>query len=456
MSDHHDHDDLPAVDQRIASAASEGCAESRLLLSRRSMLGVTAALFSSAFLPDFARAATNAEARLLVVVLRGGMDGMGLMIPKLDPLYATKRKQLALPFASTLSLGSDFALHPALARVHAMFNDGDAAFAPAAGIPLLNRSHFECQDNLENGLQVNEANSTGWINRFLGALPAGDPIRLQRGLEIGEAPLILRGPEPVLGWSPTWFEKSNPDTVAQLRAVYTSNDPSLWASLENGLAADALALAAGASGGTDISVLRRGFVGAARLMRAASGPRVSVLSVGGWDTHSQQGGLTGQFNDRLSELDQALGDFKIEIGAEWANTVVICVTEFGRTVETNGDTGTDHGIATASLMVGGAVQSGFIGDWPGLAPAQLYEGDLRPTVDLRSVFKGILRDHIGVPSAALDTVVFPDSATAPTYGGLVKSPVLAARFAASARVQRQPTLQDVSPIARYRQQYGGA
>jgi uncharacterized protein (DUF1501 family) len=454
MSDHTDHDDLPPVDQRLVSAGSEGCTESRLLLSRRSMLGVTAALFSSAFLPDFAHAATNANARLLVVVLRGGMDGMGLLIPKLDPLYVAKRKQLALPFSSTLSLGADFALHPALSRVHQMYLDGDAAFAPAAGIPLLNRSHFECQDNLENGLQVNVANATGWMNRLFGALPAGDPIRVKRGLEIGESPLILRGPELVLGWSPTWFEKSNTDTVARLQSVYTAIDPSLWSSLQNGLAADALALAAGASGSGDISVLRKGFIGAARLMRAAAGPRVSVLSVGGWDTHTDQGGLTGQFRDRLAELDQGLGDFKREIGIRWANTIVLCVTEFGRTVETNGTTGTDHGIATTSLMVGGAVKRRFIGDWPGLAPAQLYENDLRPTVDLRSIFKGILRDHIGVQSAALDSVVFPDSASAPTYAGLVKTPVVQTSATAS-KAMRAPTPQDSSPIGLYRQQYGG-
>ena len=453
MTAHDDHDDLPPVDPRVLAAASEGCSESRLIMSRRSMLGVTAALFSSAFLPDFARAATNAEARFLVVVLRGGMDGMGLLIPKLDPLYPAMRQQLALPFASTLSLGADFALHPALARVHAMFKAGDAAFAPAAGIPLLNRSHFECQDNLENGLPVNTPTATGWLNRLLGALPAGDPIRVKRGIEIGEAPLILRGPEIVLGWSPTFFEKSNPDTIARLKTVYTAIDPSLWESLEGGLAADSLALAAGAGGSGDISVLRKGFIGAARLMRAAAGPRIAVLSVGGWDTHSQQGGLTGQFNDRLSELDQALGDFKSELGTKWANTIAICVTEFGRTVQINGTRGTDHGIATASLLVGGAVRRRFIGDWPGLAPTQLLEGDLRPTVDLRSVFKGILRDHIGVPTATLNSVVFPDSAAILPYAGLVKAPAVTLS-AAGSKVKRPPTLEEVAPIALYRQQYG--
>lgn len=454
MAAQDDHGGLPPVDPKLLGAACEGCAESRLLLTRRSMLGVTAALFSSAFLPDFSHAATDPEARFLVVVLRGGMDGINTLVPKLDSRYQTVRQQLAIPLSSTLSLGADFGLHPGLARVHGMFQAGDAAFAPAAGIPLRNRSHFECQDNLENGLPVNAANATGWLNRLLGALPAGDPIRVKRGIEIGEAPLILRGPEPVLGWSPTWFDKANPGNIERLKTVYTTVDLALWSSLTRGLAADRLALAAGAGGSGDIGVLRKGFIGAARLMRAATGPRIAVLSIGGWDTHADQGGVTGQFNDRLLELDEALGDLKAELGTVWAKTVAICVTEFGRTVQTNGDRGTDHGIGTVALLVGGAVRRRFIGDWPGLAPAQLFEGDLRPTIDLRAIFKGILRDHLGVPAAVLNTIVFPGSAAAPPVGNLVDSPVAAAAARPSSSFKPPPTPQDVAPIARYRRQYG--
>ncbi|MFN0190867.1 MAG: DUF1501 domain-containing protein [Aestuariivirga sp.] len=449
MSDHDEHD-LPPVDPRIAGAAHEGCAESRLLMSRRSMLGVTAALFSSAFLPDFSHAASNANARLLVVVLRGGMDGMGMVIPKLDPLYESVRQSLAIPFASTRTLGTDFGLHPALAQVHTMFQAGDVAIAPASAIPLRNRSHFECQDNLENGLPVNTPDATGWLNRFFGSLPAGDPIRVKRGIEIGEAPLILRGPEPVLGWSPTWFDKSNPATLARLETVYTALDPELGDSLARGIASDELALASGAGGG-DVSVLRKGFIGAARLMRAATGPRVAVLSVGGWDTHSDEGGVTGQFADRLSELDQGLADFKREIGTEWANTAVICVTEFGRTVVTNGSVGTDHGIATVALLVGGAIRRHFIGDWPGLAPAQLFDGDLRPTVDLRAIFKGLLKDHFGMPLTTINSFVFPDSAAITPSPSLVKNPTASST---SGKSKRPATMQEISPIGRYRQQYG--
>lgn len=453
MSGHDDHHDLASVTPGLLGAAREGCEESRLLLSRRAMLGVTAALFSSAFLPNIALADTDGQARLLIVVLRGGMDGMGMVIPKLDPRYEQRRRQLALPFSSTLSLGSDFALHPALARTHRMFGDGDAAIVPAAGIALLNRSHFECQDNLENGLPVNTANATGWLNRLLGALPAGDPIRKRLGLEIGEAPLILRGPEPVLGWSPTWFEKSDPGNVARLETVYTALDPALWSSLERGLEADRLALAAGAGTDGDVSVLRKGFIGAARLMRATTGPRISVLSVGGWDTHSQQGGLTGQFNDRLLELDQALGDLKRELGTVWSKTVAICVTEFGRTVDTNGDAGTDHGGGTVALLVGGALRGGIYGDWPGLADNQLFEGNaLQPTVDLRSIFKGVLRDHIGVPGAILEASVFPGSTAIKPTANLIGQPAAATHNLVG--YTKPLSLQDAAPIARYRQKHG--
>lgn len=443
-------DGLPPVDPRTAAAAREGCPDARLALSRRSMIGVTASLFSSAFLPDFAQAATDPDARLLVVVLRGGMDGMGMLVPKLDPRYASLRGRLAIPFSSTLSLGPDFGLHPALSRVHAMFAAGDAAFAPAAGIPVRNRSHFECQDNLENGLPANVSNSTGWLNRLLGGLPSGDPIRLKRGIEIGEAPLILRGPEPVLGWSPTWFEKTRPDNLQRLQTVYSTLDPALWQSLWRGILADRLASAAGAGGGAT-SPLRKGFIGAARLMRAATGPRIAVLSVDNWDTHANEGGVTGQFADRLRELDEALGDLRTELGALWGKTVAICVTEFGRTVRINGSAGTDHGIASAALLVGGAVRRGFIGDWPGLAPAQLFDGDLRPTVDLRAIFKGLLRDHIGVPRDILDTTVFPGSAALAPIAGLVDNPLPAAAPAFAA--QSAPPREEAA-ILRYRRQFG--
>ena len=188
-------------------------------------------------------------------------------------------------------------------------------------------------------------------------------------------------------------------------------------------------------------------------MRAGTGPRIAVLSVDGWDTHSDQGANTGYFNDHLAELDLALGDVKSELGTVWSKTAVICVTEFGRTVQTNGDSGTDHGVGTVALLVGGALKGGIIGDWPGIGADQLYEDTaLTPTVDLRSIFKGVLRDHIGVPTDILDTTVFPESALVKATESLIGVPTVTSRRAA--QFSKPPTMQDVAPIRQYRRKFG--
>lgn len=447
----HDHDHCNhALNERLQRAAMEGCEESRLLMSRRAMMGITAGLFSWAYMPRWAEAATT-DPRLLVVVLRGGMDGINVCIPHGDSNYVSMRGALAIPKSSAIPLngGSDFGLHPALSRFGAMYRNRDAAIVHACAIPLQNRSHFDCQDNLENGLPggVGVADATGWLNRLLTALPAGNPVKLAGAIEIGEAPLILRGPAPVLGWSPTWFEKVRDPLLRSVRQLYRDRDPQMYDVLERGLAADRLATSV-AGDSSNVSGLRKAFRGAGALIAADNGPRIAVLSVDGWDTHSEQGGAQGYMAEVLTELDLALNDFKNVVGPAWSKTLVVCATEFGRTVRTNGDEGTDHGLATTVLMCGGAVNGNRVfGDWPGIAASQLQDGDLRPTSDLRSVFKGILRDHIGVPQNLLDGPIFPDSATdAPVMTSLVKT-----AEAASATVPAStPRTRQEAPIARYR------
>lgn len=435
------------TDSRLQTAAAEGCAESRLLISRRAMLGVTAGLFSWACMPRFAEAATS-DARLLVVVLRGGMDGVNVCVPFGDSHYVSMRGSIAIPAASTIQLDSFFGLHPAMAKFGAMYGAGEAAVVHATCVPLRNRSHFDAQDNLENGLPSNTANATGWINRLLMALPAGSPVRSAGAIQIGEAPLIMRGPAPVLGWSPTWFDSVDGTLLNSVRALYSANDPHMYGMLERGLKSHNLASRVDTDDG-DISSLRKGFRGAARLLAAAEGPRIAVLSVGGWDTHADQGGANGFLAGVLGELDNAIDDFKTTAGPAWASTVVVCVTEFGRTVRVNGDAGTDHGVGTVALLAGGAVNGGrVVADWPGLAPSQLYEqSDLRPTTDVRSVFKGILRDHIGVTTNVLNASIFPGSVAALPLGNLIKpSGAPMADASAAARVKPE------SAIAKYRRE----
>jgi uncharacterized protein (DUF1501 family) len=418
----HDHPIDPRQ-ERLQRAACEGCAESRLLLSRRAMLGVTAGLFSWAYMPDFAEAATN-EARLVVVVLRGGMDGLTAVAPIGDPLYESTRGPLALPAASTLPLDGFFGLHPSLANFGRYYAEGDAAVVHAVCTPFFNRSHFDGQDNLENGLPGLAVNSTGWLNRLLAALPAGNPIRAKGAIEVGRSPLILRGPEPVLGWSPWAFAHLDNPILYLVRSLYRENDPQLLDFLDRGLKADQLAEGLDIDAGTE-SILVKGFRGAGRLVAASNGPRIAVLSVDGWDTHINQGDVDGKLPNLLADLDEGLAAFKTAAGAAWSKTVMVLVTEFGRTVRMNGDQGTDHGAATVALLAGGAVNGGRVfADWPGLAMANLYEGrDLMPTTDLRRVFKGLLRDHLGVPMTIVNSTVFPQSGPASPLAGLIKTGV---------------------------------
>jgi uncharacterized protein (DUF1501 family) len=442
---------LSAAERRLRHAACEGCAESRLLMSRRAMLGVTAGLFSWAFMPRFAEAASaGGDPRLLIVVLRGGMDGINTVVPFGDSHYVSMRGDIAIPRASTIRLDSFFGLHPALKNFGDLYKADEAAVVHAACVPLHNRSHFDTQDNLENGLPDLAANATGWLNRLLTTLPAGSPIRSGGAIQIGDAPLIMRGPAPVLGWSPTWFTQVDNPILYMIRTLYRDRDPALLRILEHGLKADRLAERVDEDDG-QISTLRKGFRGAGRLVAASDGPRIAVLSVGGFDTHSGQGAADGMLADVLGELDAGIGDFRTAVGAAWGQTVMVLATEFGRTVRVNGDDGTDHGVGTAVLLAGGAVNGGKVfGDWPGLAPNRLYENsDLRPTTDLRAVFKGVLKDHLGVPGTLLNSTIFPESAGVAPMRNLVKAGAPGASGAQIAGLSAAK-LHSEPPIARYR------
>jgi uncharacterized protein (DUF1501 family) len=373
-------------------------------------------------------------------------------VPIGDKSYASMRGDIAIPASSTIKVDSFFGLHPALKNFGAMFKQHEAAVVHATCVPLRTRSHFDCQDNLENGMPGTiVANPTGWLNRLLTALPAGAPVKKAGAIEIGEAPLILRGPAPVLGWSSTWFSKVEDPLLYLIETLYRDRDKDMYGMLERGLKADKIASRSDRDDGS-ISDLRKAFRGAGRLIAANDGPRIAVLSVGGWDTHSDQGAAQGQLAGVLGELDLALADFKTAVGAAWKSTVMVAATEFGRTVHVNGDSGTDHGVGTVALLAGGAVNGGKVfGDWPGIAQNQLLDGsDLRPTTDLRSVYKGVLRDHLGVPATMLESTIFPSSKTAaPPLAHLIKTSTanvaeMAAGTAGSAPLRHEPA------IARYR------
>ena len=444
------HDRDPAV-ARLEARAAAGCDEARLLLSRRRVLGLSAGLFSWAMMPRRASAAST-DPRLLVVILRGGADGLSIVAPYGDPSYASARGSLAMTKSQLVDVDGFFGLHPALTNFGTLLKAGQAAAVHATCTPLRNRSHFDCQDNLEAGLPgIVGSNPTGWINRLLTALPADAPIRTHGALEIGEAPLILRGPAPVLGWSPTWFEPAWDGTVDAAQANYDVVDPVYGGVFAAGIATDRLARQAGGSF-DGLGGLRLAFTGAGRLLAATDGPRIAVVTAEGWDTHADEGGPTGYLADALTELDTALGDFKAAAGtAVWGQTVVVIATEFGRTVAVNGTSGSDHGVATVTLLAGGAVAGGKVrANWPGLAPAKLYEdGNLAPTTDLRAVFKGVLQDHLGIARGLLDTTIFPSSAAIAPMTGLIRATTSPAPVAARATPVAAPP-RPPSPIGLWR------
>ncbi|MFC3690908.1 DUF1501 domain-containing protein [Chenggangzhangella methanolivorans] len=444
------------VSQRLAAAAAEGCAESRLLLSRRAVFGITAGLFSAAYLPQTASAASD-DPRLLIVVLRGGMDGINVVVPHGDAAYAGMRGRIAIPRDATLSLNTSyFGLNSALPSFGQMYLSGQAAAVHAVCTPLQNRSHFDCQDNLESGLPGLSSNPTGWLNRLLSSMPSGSPIDAYGAIQVGEAPLLLRGPAPVLGWSPTWFSHPPAPTSDAVVTLLRKRDTELYDALRAGMKADALAEKTSSDEDQNVSQFRRAFRGAGRLLASSNGPRIAVLSVGNFDTHANQGATDGFLWGSLNELDVGLKEFADYAAPVWSKTVVVMATEFGRTVRVNSGNGTDHGVGTVALLAGGAVQGGKVyGDWPGLAASQLVDdSDLKATTDLRAVFKGVLADHVGVPRNVLDTTVFPDSADVAPMQGLIRGSAPSSAKVAGVRGPSKAALRPTTGIAKYRAAYG--
>ena len=421
-------------------------------MKRREFLSLGALAAAGALVTTrvaFAGAAGARKPRLVLVIMRGALDGLAAVPPYADPDYASLRRDVALraPGGSggALPLDGFFGLHPALAFLQQSYAARELLVLHAVASPYRERSHFDGQDVLENGSVHAHALQSGWLNRALARLPGALPR--ESGVALGQnVPLVMRGPAQVTSWSPTKLGALDEETLARISDLY-SKDPLLSVRLADALAADAIVAeeGAGAGGMTMVSTTGDATVsGAAQPLRAAQaynaryaqvvkaaagflrqedGPRVAVFDTTGWDTHANEGGAEGQLAGRLGALDQGLATLKQELGPVWADTAVLLVTEFGRTAAVNGTRGTDHGTAAAAFLAGGAVAGGrVLADWPGLSSRALYQGrDLAPTLDLRSLFKGVLAEHMGVPARALEDEVFPDSRAAQPLRGLVRA-----------------------------------
>jgi uncharacterized protein (DUF1501 family) len=400
-------------------------------LTRRAILVGSGALFGWAFLPRLASSADARDPRLLVVILRGALDGLSAVAPVGDPDYVALRESIALSLSGdhpALPLNGFFALHPAMPNLARLYREGHALIVHAAATPYRQRSHFDGQDVLESGLPSVAPVQTGWLNRALAALPKGDRVAVRGGVGVGMVtPLVLRGPAPVLGWAPPVIARADDDLAGRVLDLYVHRDPSLGDMLRKGLETDRLASRAGMAnersrGASDTADgMKLAAEGAARLLAQGDGPRLAALAFDGWDTHANEGAATGRLASLLGGLDGALAAFEQTLRPVWNDTVILVVTEFGRTARVNGTIGTDHGTGTVAFLVGGAVKGGrVIADWPGLKEAHLFEKrDLAPTTDLRAIFKGVLADHLGLSAAVLASRVFTDSAKVAPLKGLI-------------------------------------
>jgi uncharacterized protein (DUF1501 family) len=239
----------------------------------------------------------------------------------------------------------------------------------------------------------------------------------------------VRGPAPVLSWTPRRLPPASDDTLTRVLDLYRHTDPVLARALEERLGLATIARAGGmdaqqprAAGAGQVRAYFAESAGAAaKFLARADGPRVGALAFDGWDTHADEGAVNGRLANLLAALDGAIAAIESEMKEAWRETVVAVITEFGRTARINGTDGTDHGTATIALLVGGALKGGrVIADWPGLKAVNLHEGrDLKPTTDLRSVLKGLLKDHLRLDEAALSSKIFPDSFRARPMSGLL-------------------------------------
>jgi uncharacterized protein (DUF1501 family) len=404
-------------------------------LSRRFLLGLMGASTVALGLPRLAFAAVPTDNRLVVVILRGAMDGLAAIPPYGEKRYAERRANLALPMPGEtdgiLPLAQGFGLHPSLAALQPMWSANELLIVPATSGGYHTRSHFDAQDLLETGATTRSGTLAGWLNRALAELqPQAGSRRL--GLAMGSAvPLMLRGTVSVASWEPPDMKAAGPSLLAAMTRLYQT-DALFGPALADGIKAQNLSDEVlgselqpdgkpAKSLGFGPGAFQAMADAAGGLLAAPDGPRIAVMEMGGWDTHSGQGTVKGRLAANLAGFGEGIAHLKRSLGDAWAKTVVVCVTEFGRTVAPNGTGGTDHGTASVTLVLGGAVRGGRIaGDWTGLD--QLEENrDLRAATDIRAVLKGVLRDHLGLAPAKLDSAVFPESGAVRAMPNLVRT-----------------------------------
>ena len=391
-------------------------------LSRRSALLGLSAVFTLGR-GSLALAQAQTEKRLIVINLRGAMDGLATVIPYGDPgLVALRGAVSPAPGEPNgpLDLGGFYALNPAMTNLYTMYKAGEFLPIHAVAGPYRDRSHFLAQDFLESGADHRLA--SGWLNRTLVAIPTPAGLPPEReGVAIGgQVPLLMRGAAPVSNWAPGGLPSPEAGLYATIAAL-NRPDPVIGPAVMIGLSSRGFS--AGVLNGMEQDRSQGQFAtlatSAGQMLRTANGPRIASMELGGWATHI---GQAVRLTNLLRQLDNGLSALKTTLGPIWRQTVVLVMTEFGRTAKMNGTGGTDHGTGTVSLVIGGAVAGGRVaGTWPGVGPGKLLDNrDLAPTTDLRAITKAILAQHLGLDRRALGQI-FPGSEAVEPMGGVIQT-----------------------------------
>lgn len=398
----------------------------RQILKGGLILGCSAAahpMMTSVTLAGSDGAAPLGDKRLVVILLRGAMDGLDLVQPVGDANWTQLRPLLSRP--DVLPLTGPFGLHPVAGELHGLWTAGELSFVHATSTPYRDkRSHFQGQDMLEAGTGNDidpELVRDGWLNRMLQAVPG---LTAETAFAIGREELkILSGTAQTRSWAPEMALNISPQMARMMETIF-HDDPLFRGAGMSALTLDAMLdgeaeMAAAAPDETMAEAAMTAPAAKPRRQPAAEmladfavgrlrqETRIAVFSLGGWDTHGGQG---NGFGDALGALQRVIMRLKTQLGPEiWGKTAVLTLTEFGRTARENGSKGTDHGTASALIAAGGAIKGGqILGQWPGLGESDLYKGrDLLPTSDVRDWTARVIMDFYGLDRGVMETSVFP-------------------------------------------------
>ncbi|HYB91043.1 MAG TPA: DUF1501 domain-containing protein [Candidatus Binataceae bacterium] len=437
---------MEPIDKRELEAAAARCAACNPRLAnpigRREFLRRAAILSAAGIVlvsPHAWAARTDSggpgRKRMVVVFQRGAVDGLSVVVPHGDSIYYDARPNIAVGrngAGGALDLDGYFGLHPALAPVMPLWKDGTLAFIHACGSPDPTRSHFDAQDFMESGTPGVKTTSDGWLNRVLATM-AGNHGPTE-ALSLGPTlPRILSGRMPVAN-IPTGRAAERPMPLDRpiieqaFDRLYTGKDP-LSIAYRDGRAARqrlmgelAQDMAEANNGAPSPEGFSTDTDRLARLIQRDPTIRIAFMALGGWDTHVNQGAANGQLANHLKPLAEGLAGFAKALGPAWNDTIVLVISEFGRTVRENGNAGTDHGHGNAMWVMGGLVRGAKVyGRWPGLGTAELYqERDLAVTTDFRDAISTVLAGHMALSDGQLKTVFPGFSAARSNPAGLLK------------------------------------